>query len=278
MSVWAGLRHSRLDRRSIATDGTAATAYRESFTTPWLAISQAIDATGLVYVSWGRGIESEVAPNLPRYANANRALPVLQSRQIEIGFKHRNATLDWSVAGFDIRRPQWSDFGACDDTAGSCTREIDGNTRHRGIEAEVEWRAGPWNLRASAIKLRARRFDAADTRLNGLRPTNVPELSLKAQAAYNVAAIPGLAVLAFVTHEGERIVLPDNSIGTPGWTRIDLGARYSQRLGQHTVVWRIGVDNLADTRAWKEAPYQFSHAYLYPLAPRGVHLSAQIGF
>ncbi len=33
-------------------------------------------------------------------------------------------------------------------------------------------------------------------------------------------------------------------------------------------VLRAGVDNVADTRAWKESPYQFGHAYLYPLAPR----------
>ena len=87
-------------------------------------------------------------------------------------------------------------------------------------------------------------------------------------------AVPGLAVVGFVTHEGRRMVLPDNSIATPGWTRIDLGARWTQRLvdGQ-TLVWRLGVDNLADRRAWQEAPYQFGHAYLYPLAPRTLHAS-----
>ena len=63
------------------------------------------------------------------------------------------------------------------------------------------------------------------------------------------------------------MVLPDNSIATPGWTRVDLGLRQAQRLGATNLVWRLGVDNVFDHRAWKEAPYQYGHAYLYPLAP-----------
>ena len=129
------------------------------------------------------------------------------------------------------------------------------------------------------MSLQARREGSADTSLNGLRPTNVPATSLKVQAAYNVAALPGLALLGFVTHEGERMVLPDNSIATPGWTKLDLGLRYSQKLtGKQLLVWRMGIDNLADRRAWKEAPYQYDHAYLYPLAPRTFHASVQAIF
>ena len=49
----------------------------------------------------------------------------------------------------------------------------------------------------------------------------------------------------------------------------------AQTLGDAKLVWRIGLDNAADRRAWKEAPYQFGHAYLYPLQPRTWHASVQ---
>ena len=284
-SLWAGLRHSRLQRDSVRTDGSRATAYAQSFTTPWLALTHAFNAEDLAYLSWGQGIESEVAPNRARYSNAGQLLPALKSRQTEAGFKHSGPALDWRVAAFDVRRPVWSDIlastglpasGAAPcDNADPCTRRADGAARHRGLEAEADWRAGAWNLRASAMALRARREDAADGSVNGQRPTNVPASSLKAQAAYTVAAVPGLALLGFVTHEGERMVLPDNSIATPGWTRLDLAMRYTHKLGAQTLVWRAGVDNLANRRAWKEAPYQYDHAYLYPLAPRTFHASLQ---
>ncbi len=274
-ALWAGLRHSRLHRESVRTDGSRPTRYEQGFTTPWLALSHALNPQDLAYLSWGQGVESEVAPNRSRYSNAGQALPALKSRQVEAGFKHAGATLDWHLAAFDIQRPVWRDIGACA-AAGTCTRQADGQARHRGVEAEVDWRVGAWNLRSSAMALQTRREGSQDNTLNGLRPTNVPASSLKTQAAYNVAAVPGLALLGFVTYEGNRMVLPDNRIATPGWTRLDLGLRYRQQWGAQTLIWRAGVDNLADHRAWKEAPYQYDHAYLYPLAPRTLHASVQL--
>lgn len=276
--LWLGLRNSRLQRTSVRTDGSRATAYSQSFTTPWLALSQALGDGRTVYASWGQGVESEVAPNRPRYTNAGQALPALKSRQVEAGYKRSSLTLDWRIAAFDIQRPEWRDIGSCDVNA-SCVKRADGQSRHTGLEAEAEWRSGALSLRGSAMALRARREASSEASLNGMRPTNVPTASLKLQAAYNIAQVPGLAVLGFVTHEGERMVLPDNTVGTPGWTRVDLAARYTQRLSSaQSVVWRAGIDNLANQRAWKEAPYQYDHAYLYPLAPRTAHASVAVTF
>jgi len=278
LRLWAGLRHTRLQRDSVRTDGSRPTAYTQRFTTPWLAVSQAIGDTGTAYASWGRGVESEVTPNRARYVDAGRALPALQSRQLELGYKHSGRSLDWRVAAFDIERPEWRDVGSCS-ANGSCVRSADGTARHRGVEAEAEWRGGALSLRGSLLALHARRGGSTDAGLNGLRPTNVPAGSVKLQGAYNLAAVPGLAVLAFVTHEGERMVLPDNSVATPGWTRVDLAVRHTQPLGGgRRAVWRAGVDNLADQRAWKEAPFQYGHAYLYPLAPRMLHASVGLDF
>ncbi len=281
-SLWAGLRHTRLDRKSVRTDGSSQTGYSQSFTTPWLALSHALTAQAQAYISWGQGVESEVVPNLMpnrgRHTNAGEALPALKSWQMELGYKHSSPALDWRVAAFDIRRPAWRDVGSCDGTDNSCTRQIDGAAHHRGVEAEADWRIGPLNLRGSAMLLKARREDSAQAGLNGLRPTNVPARSLKLQTAYNVGQVPGLALLAFISHEGDRDVLPDNTVATPGWTRLDIAARYTRRLAGRTVVWRAGLDNLTNRRAWQEAPYQFEHAYLYPLAPRTLRLSTQIDF
>jgi len=280
-ALWAGLRHSRLDRQSQRTDASRATHYAQSFTTPWLALSHAVGAQTQAYASLGEGIESDVAPNRARYANAGQALPALKSRQIELGLKHGSERFDARIAAFDIRRPATGDFhtddgaAALDDCSNTdpCVRRSDGIARHLGVEAETEWRLGGLALRASAMLLRALRSGSTTASFNGLQPTNVPARSLKLQAAYNVTALPGLALVGFVSHEGQRMVLPDNSVATPGWTRIDLGARFTQRVGSQTLVWRLGIDNATDRRAWQEAPYQFGHAYLYPLAARTAHAS-----
>lgn len=289
-TVWAGARHTRLDRQSVRTDGSRATDILQSFTTPWLAASWQLTGTAaagsLLYASWGEGVESEVAPNRARYVNAGQALPALRSRQTELGWKHRQGSWGLRAAAFDIRRPAWNDIlvssgqvsqDSCSN-ADPCRRTADGIARHRGVDAEVDWQSGPLSLRASALWLQARREGSVDASLNGLRPTNVPARSLKAQAAWNLPQVPGLSLLAFVTHEGERMVLPDNSIATPGWTRLDLGLRWSGRWAGQAVTWRAALDNATDRRAWQEAPFQFGHAYLYPLAPRTARVSVETRF
>ena len=277
-TLWLGLRHTRLQRDSLRTDSSRATAYGQSFSTPWLALSQAVGDDGTAYVSWGQGVESEVAPNRSRYTNAGLALPTLKSRQFEAGFKQSGRSLDWRVAAFDTLRPEWRDIGTCD-VPDSCVKRADGNSRHTGLEAEAEWRRGALSLRGSALVLRAFRENSVESTLNGKRPTNVPAFSTKVQAAYNVATLPGLAVLGFVTHEGQRMVLPDNSVATPGWTRLDVSARYTQTLAEaRSAVWRAGIDNIADQRAWKEAPFQYGHAYVYPMPPRALHASVAVTF
>jgi iron complex outermembrane receptor protein len=276
--LWAGLRHTQLQRSSIQTDGGDPTHYDQAFTTPWLALTQRVTPQTLAYASWGQGVESEVAPNLVLYTNAGQPLPALKSHQTELGLKHDSAGLAWSVTGFDIQRPLFDDVGACD-TAASCTHQIDGREHHRGIEVQAQTRIGRWYFTGSAMWLNARREGGVDTSLNGLRPPNVPKQTLKLQAGRDVAALPGLTLLAALTYEGQRAVLPDNSISLPGWTQIDLGARYitATRYGQ-TVTWRLAVDNAANQRAWRESPYQYDHVYLFPLAPRTWRASVDFSF
>jgi len=263
LQLWGGLRHSRLER-----DGVA-----QSFTTPWLALAWRLDSATTVYASAGQGVETEVAPRLPLYANAGRALPTLKSRQVEAGLKHARDGVEASLVGFSITRPQSGDLGACDVDA-SCTRAIDGHAVHRGLEASVALRDGPWRWQASALALQARREGSANAALNGLTPVNVPARSLRLDVARAVG--DAFEWRAALSHEGPRAALPDHSAMLPSWTRLDIGARVEQRMAATRVVWRAAIDNAADRRAWKEAPFQFGHAYLFPLAPRSVRLSVLI--
>lgn len=277
--LWLGLRHSRVERQSIRTNGSRATDYAQSFTTPWLALSHSFQPGLMGYASWGQGIESEVAPNRARYTNAGQSLAPLKSEQFELGLKHSGGTLDWNLTAFEITRPRFGDVGSdCStDTPGNtCTRIEDGEQRHQGLEGEAEWKMPGFAVQASAMLLKARvQGVLSDPGLNGKRPTNVPERSLRLNLRHDLAALPGLRLNGAVVYEGARSVLPDNSASIPGWTRLDAALRYEQKLAGSagTLVWRAGVTNLTDKRAWKESPYQFGHTYLYPLAPRTFRVS-----
>lgn len=279
LTAWLGLRHTRLHRESVRTDGSRATAYDQAFTTPFIAASYAIGPEQMVYASWGRGVESEVVPNRSRYGlGAGTALPALKSRQIEVGIKASSTRHEWGVALFDIERPLFTDIGSCD-ADGTCRRQVDGTQRHLGLEASSAWRIDAWTLRGSAQWLHARRENSQNAALNGLQPTNVPARTLKLQAAYAVpnSLLPtsGLSLQGGLQYESARMALPDNSLRIPGFARADLGARWDTRAAGAQLTWRAGVDNVFDKRAWRESPYQFSHAYLFPLAPRTLRISVQ---
>jgi iron complex outermembrane receptor protein len=273
-TLWLGLRYTRLSRQSIGTDGSQPTDYDQSFTTPWIAASYAWAPDQLVYASWGEGVESEVAPNLPVYINAGQPLPALKSHQTEIGFKGSAANASWNVAAFDIKRPLFADIS----TANGLVHAVDGSQHHRGIEADGRVVAGPWTVEGGLQWLHARvEGSVAQPQFNGNQPTNVPGRTLKLQASYRVGAVPGLALATRVVYESEREVLPDNSIAIPGWTRVDLGARYEVRTaGNRTWIVRAGINNLFDRRAWKESPFEYDHVYLFPMPPRTAWLSLQV--
>jgi iron complex outermembrane receptor protein len=275
--AWLGLRHTRLRRESVRvnTDDLRATGYKQSFTTPWLGLSYALSEQLMAYASWGKGVESDVVPNRARYSNGGQALPALKSEQFELGLKAGSQTVDWSINGFEVKRPAWRDVGLCKDD-NSCARVADGEARHRGIEAQADLKWSGGGLLASAMRLQARRQGSADATLNGKKPANVPETSVKLQARQGFGALPGVQFQAGLVYEGPRAVLPDNSVQLPGWTRLDLGARVEQNWGRRLLTWRVGVDNVTDRRAWKESPYQYEHSYLYPMAPRTWRASLEI--
>jgi iron complex outermembrane receptor protein len=228
----------------------------------------------MVYLSWGEGVESSVTPNLPIYKNQGQVQPSTLSRQWEAGFKHAVGADQWGVSVYDIEQPQYTDIT---DAADLLEHVRDGNKHSRGIEGEAQTRVGALTLRASAMAQRVRNEGSSDASLGSI-PTNVPNTSVKLLADYAIAQLPGLSVLANMAYEGKREVFPDDSAQIPGWTRFDLGARYTQALGATTLVWRAGVDNLFNRRAWREAPYQYDHAYLFPLEPRTFHASVEAKF
>ena len=273
-TTWLGARHTRLDRSSIGNDGSNPTGYKQDVTTPWIAASYAIQPGLMAYASWGRGVESQVVPNrISQYSNAGQALPALRSRQWELGIKGGSDAFNWQLAWFDISRPM-TNIDLC---SGLCEVRNDGKAVHRGLEAGAQWNQGPWRIGGSLTLIDAkRRGSTANPALNGESPTNVPKQVLRAQTAYRFASVPGLEVAGQLSYEGRRNVLPDGSVTLPSWTRVDAVLRYDTKLRGANASWTLSIDNLFDRRYWKESPYQFSHVYLFPGAPRTLRLGLSV--
>lgn len=278
LSTWMGVRHSRLDRRNVRTDGSRSTSYQQHFTTPWLAAAWQASPDMMVYASTGQGVESFVAPGRSRYTNAGQALSPLKSSQWELGLKQHTSARHMEVALFGISRPRAGDAGSCD-AVGTCTFRTDGEDVHRGIELNAGQRMGRFAWESSATLLHARRRNGTiQPALNGQQPTNVPPFAVRVGGSYEVAGLPGLSVHARMSHEGQRHVVPDGSIRLPSWTTVDAGLTYRTTINKQVATWRLGVNNLLNRRYFKESPYQYSHVYLFPGAPRTWRLALEAGF
>jgi iron complex outermembrane receptor protein len=276
--AYVGLRHSQLKRLSSYNDGSLPEVTDQTFDTPWAALSFAFADKRQVYASWGEGVESKNSPFFgpTGYTNPGRNLPALKSRQTELGVKGQETGWQWSVNAFRITQPQASYLLNPDD--GTVTYAMDGDARHQGLEGQVQTQLGAWSLDASAMVLDAERRHSANSGINGKQPVNVPNHTVKLSSDYRVPDITGLVLHGSIVHEGSRMVLEDNSISIPEWTRLDAGLRFTHNLGQSALTWRLGVYNLLDQRAWREAPYLFSHVYLFPMAGRTVTASLQAEF
>lgn len=279
-TLFVGARHTQLARSSVLTNGTEPAVFRQSFTTPWLGISLPVSPGLTGYASWGQGVESNFAPNRPgTFANAGRALPALRSRQLELGLRWESLQLagqafSGQVNMFQIVQPAVSDVNVA---GGLQVRQTDGVVRNQGLEGLLATQVGAWDLSASFMLLNARREGSvANLAANGKAPPNVPDHAVRLNALYRVAGVPGLSLDANLSHEGGRNVLQDGSVRLPAWTVLNLGATFAQRQGNQQWTWRLALDNALDRRYWRESPFQFSHAYLFPGAPRTLRLGLSV--
>ncbi|NJS37090.1 MAG: TonB-dependent receptor [Brachymonas sp.] len=265
--TWFGLRHTRLQR----SDALNATDYSQSFTTPWLAAAYDIQGHTL-YASHGHGIESEVVASV-NTLNPGQALQPKRSRQTEIGFKFNAQSLSWQATLFQISRPVTS-ADACGSVGISpCNVQLDGSAEHRGFELSAQKSLGALQLGGSATWLDAQRQGSTvDPSINGRKPVNVPSHILRLNAAYRFSQQWQASLHA--SHEGRRAALPDNTISLPAWTRLDASLKWSTATQGINTTWQLSIDNLLDKRFFKESPYQFGHAYLFPAAPRSLRLLA----
>ena len=286
-SLWLGVRHTNLERSSERTDGSRATNYDQSFTTPWGALGYRPWQGGFAFVSAGSGVESEVVPNRPAlYSNAGVVLPALRSEQVEVGFKQQLQGAGLASATlFRVTKPWSEDVAELDangDPTGRVTRVADGReARHQGLE--LSWVGRPMpalTLQAQATFLDATTTRSIDPELVGKRTTNVPRASVSLMSVWQVAAVPGLAWTNRLIWSDSKPVTRDNSVELPSYWQLDTAVAWRQKASDGTAVtWRAGIDNLFDRGYWRDAPTQYwGGIYLLPALPRSLRASVTLSF
>jgi iron complex outermembrane receptor protein len=270
----------RLERSSVRSDGSAATAFDQDFVTPWLALGWQPWAGGFAYLSFGRGVEIESVPNRPdQFVNYGAVLPALESEQVELGIKQVWAEGHaLTLALFSIDKPYGDDVPQADGRALRVAGAKE--SRHRGLEVNGRFIASRWlRLDARAAWIDARTTRAVDPAEIDQRTTNVAPFAASLGAAWLVAAAPGLEATSFLNYSGRKPVTADNAVELPSYWQWDVAASYRWRWSGARMTLAVGIDNVTDRGYWREAPTQYwGGTYLIPAQPRTARLSIAAGW
>jgi iron complex outermembrane receptor protein len=280
---WLGLRHTRMQRTQSLSDGSQTSHLAEQFTTPWGAIGFSFAPQTLAYASWGEGVEvlpvKFSQPGGRTVVNNGQALPAAKSRQWELGLQGdapSGLMGQWSLAWFHLVKPE---AGLLPVPQTSDVRYgQDGHTRIQGLEAQWHGRWDAYGADMSLMRLHARREGSALAEVNWQAPVNVPDYSVRLSQHYRWAVQRGLTAQLDLLQDGPRTVDLVTQTRLPAWLRGDASLKLAQAWGEQGLVWRLGVRNAFNTRAWRESPTALDHVYVLALAPREWTMSVGISY
>lgn len=273
--VVLGGRQVRLDERTFDSDGDTTRHTRRAEFLPNAALIYKPRADLSLYTSYSKGLS--LGGEAPWFAsNAGDTLAPTSSRQVEFGIKQELAGVSWNAALFQIH--QAYQF-ARPNGDGTFTYVQQGQQKNTGLELSASGRVtSALQLSASAAAIRSRVENSGTTDYEGHQAINVPRLRASLQADYDLAGVPGLALLGAARYSGAKYADRNGAVEVGGYTLYDVGARYSTRVGDYPTVLRLAVDNLFDKRYWRDVGEYFGDGYLFQGAPRTARLTATVNF
>lgn len=216
-----------------------------------------------LYASWARSFRNEADAGLLESGITPKPT---RGDQIEAGVKSLllDGRMEATFAVFDLRK---HDAVVADPVDWNLVVQT-GELRVRGVETEVSARpVDPWTLVASYAY-----SDATITRdtspfLVGNRLAGVPEHQASVWTSWAFdSALSGLTLGGGVFHASDQAATTANSFVLPGYTRLDLNARYAFGDGLEVL---LNVDNVTDRRYFITGGF----SQIYPQAPRTARIT-----
>ena len=204
------------------------------------------DAT--VYVNYSEGFQPQSSETLNDETDKNHGieLDAITSTQLEVGAKWQvSERLLVETAIFDIEKSGVLVSEALpDDPIYDTITTQAGLQRHKGFEASAQGAiTDTLFLMASTMYLDAEY--ERDSNYEGKTPVDAPKWSAALWSRYEMTE--ALAVNAGIVYQGERFADAIYTITKDAYTRLDLGATYSTKIGNHDTDFRFNLENAFDT-------------------------------
>lgn len=273
-----GLRHQKMDIVNYAynTGAVSGQPYEKSRTSPMAGVVWRATPQWSAYANYIEGLQQGQTPpataNGQPVKNRSETLAPFVSKQGEVGLKYDGGRIGGALALFSITRPR----------AFTNTDQFfvaSGKDRHRGIELTAHGEATRGlRVLGGLTWLDAKQQSTGVATTNGKRVIGVPKIQASFGAEWDVPGVRGLALDGRLVHTGGSYADEINRLQVPGWTRLDIGARYLADFGGRLVTLRARIDNAADKNYWASSGGYPGSGYLVVGAPRSFVLSASVDF
>ncbi|HYC99376.1 TonB-dependent receptor domain-containing protein [Brevundimonas sp.] len=211
---------------------------------PWLGYAAAaihLSPAVALYAGYVEGLEeSGIAPD--NAANRNEALPAIRTRQVDAGVRWRiNERWRLVAGGFQVQKPYFI-------TNDANVFTILGDVQHRGVELSLTGHpTEALTVVAGAILLDPTvTGEAVEQGRIGARPVGQADLTVRLNLDYRLPFAPGWSVDSAVVHVSERTASRNGQLEAPGYTVIDLGARYRFQIEGRRATLRGQIANVTD--------------------------------
>lgn len=208
--------------------------------------------------------------------NGNAVFSPYVAKQKEIGLKYDGGRIGGGIAFFTTDKPSSLLTQTSPTTS---VFSVNGEDRHQGVEITVYGEATR-NLKVlgGVTFLDAEQKKTSNGVNDGNKVIGVPDVQANIGLEWKVPGIQGLSLDSQIVSTGRVYADNANTLRVPGWTRVDLGARYLSEISGKLVTWRARVNNVTDRDYWASAGGYPGSGYLVLGAPRTVVVSATIDF
>ncbi len=254
ITLIAGVRRVTIGSTQRDPDGAFVSDHRESRFTPAVALLVKPVPRLTLYGNYSQALQR--GPTAPvGTANANETFPPSLAKQYELGAKYEiGRAAGVTFAAFSITQPS--------SLTDPVTRifSVDGEQRNRGLELSAFGKLVPGvrvlggASRIDAVQLRTEDADGdGQGDLDGRTATGVPDWQINFGGEWDVGALPGLTLTGRMIYTSQQYVDPDESRTIPGWTRYDVGVRYTAAVAGKPLTFRATVENVTDHDYWSSS-------------------------
>lgn len=246
VTLIAGVRRVTIGSTQRDPDGTVVSDYRESRFTPAVALLVKPVPRLTLYGNYIQALQR--GPTAPvGTTNANEAFPPSLARQYELGAKYEiGRAVGVTFATYGITQPS--------SLTDPVTRifSVDGEQRNRGLELSAFGeivhgiRVLGGASRIDAVQVRTEDADGDGRRSRWKQGDRRARLAGHLGGEWDVRALTGLTLTGRLIHTSPRYVDPDESRTISGWTRYDVGVRYTAAVAGKPLTFRAMVENVTD--------------------------------